>query len=85
MGLLGSYTKVFYKNSTLPGSPIFSSEGTAGDKIANLEGYDPKSDAICKAILRAISAAEVNTDSIANAQMSELEYKTLMEKLNQAL
>lgn len=70
MGLLGSYVWIFYKNSTLLGISIFSSEGTSGDIVSNLDGYDAKFDGICKAVLRAIADSEVNIVIVETAEMS---------------
>ena len=85
MGLLGSFVRAFYKNSTLLKSPIFSSDGGSGDRIDSLEGYDPKFDGICKAVQRAITDAEVKVDITGNLELSETDYVSLVNDLKELL
>ena len=85
MGILGSFVRTFYRHSSLLSSPIFSSEGTTGDKVASLEGFDPKFDGVCKSIYRAINEAEITYDFSRGLELTDAEYNDTLQEISKAL
>ena len=73
IGLLGIFAKTFYKGSTLLASPIFSTEGSIGDRISSLEGYSTKWDGICKGVQNAINETKVKLQIVECVELAAAE------------
>ena len=85
IGMLGSFARVFYKGSTLLQSPIFSGEGSSGDRVPGLEGYSPEWDRVCKSVQTAISEQQVKIKPVESVEYTAEELQAFLDDMNAAI